>query len=128
MKRLLSLRNFAVFLLMIALLAGVAADTASAAGYGRGDKRFEDKTWDQVVEDFLTQRSINPDTVGIAYYNTVTGEEHSFHGGWYWFGAGFYKVPLNMYFAERVYLGEMSGQDRFGLRPDSDLHPGVFQR
>ncbi|MBR4078324.1 MAG: hypothetical protein IKK17_06940, partial [Oscillospiraceae bacterium] len=37
------------------------------------DPRFVDKTWEEVMNDFLTMRLIAPAQVTAGYYNTVTG-------------------------------------------------------
>ena len=60
-------------------------------------------------------------TVALGYKNTVTGEEHYYNGDQYIVGASFYKVPLNMIYAERVYRGEMSFDDTFSGRTYRDI-------
>lgn len=71
------------------------------------DARFTGKTWEQVIEDFLLSYNIDPDSVAIGYRNTVTGEEGYWNGDTYMVAGSMYKVALNMYWAEKVYLGEM---------------------
>ena len=100
LKRLIALLILAILLLPAAAMAD-----------GDGDARFAGKDWDTVVAEFIAARNVNPNTVGIAYYNTVTGEEHAFNGDTYRYAASVYKLPLNMYYAEQVYLGEMSMDD-----------------
>ncbi len=96
------------------VLGDIGAFPESDEPYPEGDARFEDKTWEQITEEFFVKRSINPDTVGIGYYNTVTGEEHYHKGDIYRNLASLYKVPLNMYYAEKVHNGEMTMDDVIG--------------
>lgn len=86
--------------------------TAAAAADGDSDNdRFRDKTWEEVTEEFLAERGIGDDHIGIGYRNTVTGEEHYLNADTFYVGASLYKVPLNMYFCEKIYNGEMTGDD-----------------
>jgi hypothetical protein len=71
------------------------------------DERFADKTWDEVVEEFLQSWGVDPKYVAIGYYNTVTGEEHYLDPDTYRITASMYKVPLNMVFLDRLSKGEM---------------------
>ena len=80
------------------------------------DPRFLDKSWDEVVANFFSERRIDPSCAGIAYYNTVTGEEYDLNGETYFYAASLYKVPLNMYLSELVYKGELGYTDEiFGI-------------
>lgn len=45
--------------------------------------------------------------MAIGYRNTVTGEEGYWNGDTYMVAGSMYKVALNMYWAEKVYLGEI---------------------
>ena len=81
------------------------------------DPRFLDRSWEEIIDDFLTEHHLEPDSVGLAYYNTVTGETHIHNGDMPFHAASLYKLPLNMYYAERIYLGEMSMDDTvYGMR------------
>lgn len=68
--------------------------------------------WDKAIKDFFAQHNIDPETVSLAYYNTVTGEEHYHNPDVYMTAASVSKVPLNMYYAEKVASGEI-GWDTF---------------
>jgi len=74
--------------------------------------------WDSLIQDFFAQQGVDPDTVTLGYYNTVTGEEHYFRGDVQTTAASVNKLPLNMYFAEKVYNGEISfDETRYGGLP-----------
>ena len=98
----------AVLCLLAALLPG-----ASAAG----DERFDGKTWEEVTTDFLKRAgALEMGSVGIAYYNTVTGEEQFMNPDEYVTVGSVYKVPLNMIYCEKIANGEMSlGSEIFGI-------------
>ena len=72
------------------------------------DARFQDKTWEEVIADFLAARAIDPAQVTIGYYNTVTGEEHYLNPDTLMYGASVAKLPTNMLYSERVSKGEMT--------------------
>ena len=74
-------------------------------------ERFEGKDWEDVISEFFDRWGIYEGDVAIGYYNTVTGEEHYINGDKYMHAASLYKVPLNMYYAEKVSSGEMSMDD-----------------
>ena len=78
------------------------------------DERFDDKSWEQVVEEFLQSWGADPDSVGLGYYNTVTGEEQYWNGDKYMVSGSMYKVPLNMAFAAKVASGEMDWDTTIG--------------
>ena len=84
------------------------APAALASELQPGDERFEGKSWDEVVEQFLSDRDTDRRYVGIGYRNTVTGEEHFINGDEYRDAGSLYKVPMNMYFTEKISKGEMS--------------------
>ena len=71
------------------------------------DSSFKDKTWDEVVEEFLASYNVKPESVALGYYNTVTGEEYYFNADQYMVSGSMYKVPLNMYFLDKIAEGEM---------------------
>ena len=97
------------FTLLIALCLLLSlAPVALASELQPGDERFEGKSWDEVVEQFLSDRGTDRRYVGIGYRNTVTGEEHFINGDEYRDAGSLYKVPMNMYFTEKISKGEMS--------------------
>ncbi len=94
-----------VLLALCMLLPGLSAALAEEAP--KEDERFAGKTWDQVVAEFLKAWDVDPDSVTMGYYNTVTGEEHYLNPDQYMVTASMYKVPLNMIFVDRISSGEM---------------------
>ncbi len=76
--------------------------------------QFEGKTLDEVFAEFFEKRGIDPDTLAFGYRNTVTGEEYYHNGDKYMLAASVYKVPLNMYYSEQVYLGEIDWDTQYG--------------
>ena len=97
-------------LALCVLLPGLPASLAEEPeqeAEAANDERFADKTWDQVVEEFLQSWGTDPKSVGVGYYNTVTGEEQYLNPDEYRITASMYKVPLNMVFLDRLSKGEM---------------------
>lgn len=90
--------------MITALLPAAFAD-------GEDDERFKDKTWDEVIDQFLTEHNIDPEDVALGYRNTVTGEEHFLNGDTYLVAGSMYKVPLNMIYTEKIHNGEMTMDD-----------------
>lgn len=95
---------FAALCMITALLPAAFAD-------GEDDERFKDKTWDEVIDQFLTEHNIDPEDVALGYRNTVTGEEHFLNGDTYLVAGSMYKVPLNMIYTEKIHNGEMTMDD-----------------
>ena len=79
--------------------------------------RFEGKSLEEIINDFFTEWGIDPEDVTFGYYNTVTGEEFYHEGDKYMVAASVYKLPLNMYYTEKIYNGEMSWDDTFNGSP-----------
>ena len=71
------------------------------------DVRFKDKSWDEVMTQFLAEHNVDASQITAAYYNTVTGEEHFINKDTLMYGASMAKLPTNMLYAERVSKGEM---------------------
>lgn len=68
----------------------------------------EGDTWDDLVHRLLEKYGVDEESVGIGYYNTVTGEEHYINPDQYMVSASMFKVPLNMIFADKISSGEMA--------------------
>lgn len=101
------MRTFRRILLVLAVLS--LCLTLTPGALAAGDERFDNKSWDQITGDFLQRfGALETGRVGIAYYNTVTGEEHLFNADDYITVGSVYKVPLNMAYAERISRGEMT--------------------
>ena len=92
-----------------AALAESAAETASA-----DDVRFAGKTWEEVLRGLMDEYGTFDEGITAGYYNTVTGEEHYFRGDVYMVSGSMYKVPLNMFYAEKIASGEMQWTDTVG--------------
>ena len=107
MKRIRRILSAALALCLMLCLAPLArADS--------GDDKFKDKSWDELVNELLTQYKVSSDSIALGYYNTVTGEEHYLNPDKYMVSGSMYKVPLNMVFAEKVANGEMDWDYKFG--------------
>ena len=115
---------FILLLLPAAALAVEGADGGDALPH---EDRFGGRDWEEIMAEFFADMGVNPDRVGVAYYNTVTGEEHYINGEQYRFSASVYKLPLNMIFAERVYLGEMKMDDPIGGWPYSTIQKASLE-
>lgn len=87
----------------LALCFALAAPKALAAG----GEESEALSWDQVIEDFLTEYEAEEGQITIGYYNTVTGEEHYYDPDRYMITGSMFKVPLSMAIADRAAAGEI---------------------
>ena len=93
----------------------------SALAADLDDPRFKDKTWDDVMADFLTEHNVEESQVTVGYYNTVTGEEHYINKDTLMYGASMAKLPTNMLYAERISKGEMEMDTLVRGHPYYDL-------
>ena len=101
MRRIRFLLNILLALcLLLSFLPAAAAEEAE-------DERFADKTWDEVVDEFLQSWGTERNRITLGYYNTVTGEEHYLNPDQYMVSGSMYKVPLNMVYTARIADGEM---------------------
>ena len=111
MKRIISALAVLMILLSIFNIGVFAAAEEAEAEVDYS--RFEGKSAKEVVEAFIYEWGIKTDTLTLGYYNTATGEEYYLNGDKYMVAASVYKLPLNMYYSEKVYLGEMDWSTRF---------------
>ena len=90
----------------------------------------DDGDWDKIIADFLDKYEDRNKSCSITlgYRNLVTGEEHFYKGGEYMVACSMYKVPLNMYFTEKVYNGEMDWDTEIGGVKYSDILEGSIVR
>ena len=118
-----------LLMVVLALTLGIplAAYDSGTSGTSDMELFFEGKSWEEIIEEFLASSPDRPENVGVAYYNTVTGEYHEYHGDRYYLAASMYKLPLNMYFAEKIYLGEMTMDDRIFGRRYGDVQKASLQ-
>jgi len=75
------------------------------------DSRFEGKTWEEVVAQYMDEHDLTDNKIALGYKNLVTGEEHFINADEYYTAASLYKVPLNMVYTERISKGEMTFED-----------------
>lgn len=107
------IKMLAALLTVICLMSALIP----SAGAVKYDERFTDKTWDDVIADYIEEYGIDPNTIALGYTNLVTGETHYLNGDKYMVSGSLYKIPLNMYFCERISSGEMSlDTSVFGVR------------
>lgn len=78
------------------------------------DKRFQGKSWDQIMTTFLEEHKVNREQITVGFYNTVTEEEHYINPDQLMYGASVAKLPTNMLYAERIYKGEMDFSTSIG--------------
>ena len=76
------------------------------------DSRFEGKTWEEVVAQYMEEHDLTENKIALGYKNLVTGEEHYLNADQYNVAASLYKVPLNMVYTERISKGEMTFDDQ----------------
>lgn len=90
----------------------------------------DDGSWDKLIADFLDKYEDRNKSCSITlgYRNLVTGEEHFYKGGEYMVACSMYKVPLNMYFTEKVYNGEIDWDTEIGGVKYSDILEGSIVR
>lgn len=100
MKKLLCL--FAALCLLLVICPVARAEEPEA-----GDERFDGKTWEEIIQDFLEEHRTYAEGVGLGYYNTVTGDEQYYNPDTYFVAASMFKVPLNMLYCEKVSSGEI---------------------
>ena len=89
-------RKILALLLMLALLLPLAP--AAMAEDGEDDARFAGRSWEEIIDEFLSEHNAAPESVACGWCNTVTGEEHYHNADQYMVSGSMYKVPINMIF------------------------------
>lgn len=107
MKRVLSL----VLAVCTAASLAVTAHATTTTKIKIDDSRFEGKTWEEVVAQYMEEHDLSESNIALGYKNLVTGEEHYLNADQYNVAASLYKVPLNMVYTERISKGEMTFDD-----------------
>ena len=105
-----------IFSLLLALsmfLSLAPAAFADEAAEAEGAEEAA-QTWEEMVEAFVAESGNNSETVGMGYINLVTGEEHYYNADKFMVSGSMYKVPINMYFSNMVYNGEISWDTSIG--------------
>ena len=120
----MKIKNFVTGLLAALCLTAVLCPAALAAPVE------DDGSWDKIIANFLDKYEDRNKSCSITlgYRNLVTGEEHFYKGGEYMVTCSMYKVPLNMYFTEKVYNGEMDWDTEIGGVKYSDILEGSIVR
>lgn len=108
MKRFLSI----VLAVCTAASLAVTAHAETTTKIKIDDSRFEGKTWEEVVAQYMDEHDLSEENIALGYRNLVTGEEHYLNADQYNVAASLYKVPLNMVFTERISKGEMTFDDK----------------
>ena len=113
----LKIKKFAAGLIAALCLISALCPAALAA------PAEDDGSWDKIIEGFLDKYEDRNKSCSmtLGYRNLVTGEEHFYKGGEYMMACDMYKVPLNMYFAEKIYNGEMDKDAEIGGVKYSDI-------
>ena len=96
-------RALTFFMALTLLLSALPVSVHAAE-----DPRFDGKTLEEIVSDFMEENSIYYEQLSFGYYNTVSGESYYFNGDNLITAASLYKLPLNMYYSELIYRGEMT--------------------
>ena len=102
--------------------AALEAVEASAPG---DEISFEGKSWDEIMDALLAKHNTSRDSVAVAYVNLVSGDEYFINPDTYMVAASMYKLPLNMYFTEKLNSGELEWMYPFpyeGVRDDSIIY------
>ena len=102
--------------------AALEAVEASAPG---DEISFEGKSWDEIMDALLAKHNTSRNNVAVAYVNLVSGDEYFINPDTYMVAASMYKLPLNMYFTEKLNSGELEWMYPFpyeGVRDDSIIY------
>ena len=71
--------------------------------------RFDGRTLEEIMADFMTENGVGESNFSVSYYNTVTGESYDFNENGMMIAASTYKLPLNMYYYDLQRTGELTG-------------------
>ncbi len=104
-------------LLCAALLCAFApracADGAAEASGGM----LDEAALTEMVEDFLAERGIPAERIGIGFCYLETGDEYFYNPDAWFYPASMYKVPLMMLVADRVSRGELTQDSKIDGMP-----------
>lgn len=62
---------------------------------------------DDILADYMAEMGLNENNFSLSYYNTVTGEQYAFNDKKFMVAASTFKLPLNMYYYEMEWAGEI---------------------
>ena len=71
--------------------------------------RFDGRTLEEIMADFMAENALGESNFSLSYYNTVTGESYDFNENGMMIAASTYKLPLNMYYYDLQRSEEMTG-------------------
>ena len=91
-----------------------AADSAPAEAPFFEGSILDSDAITKMVEDFLAQKGIPKDRVGIGYCYTATGDEWFLNPDTWFYPGSMYKVPLMMILSERLREGQISEDTQIG--------------
>ena len=99
--------------------AFTAPPAAPAAAEAMAEPSYSDSILDEaeltkLVEDFLAQKGIPKDRVGIGFCYTATGDEFYYNPDTWFYPGSMYKVPLMMLLSEQLQSGETAPGTQIG--------------
>ena len=89
-------------IIMCVLLLSGSFAMAESNATDTPDSRFKNKTWKQIMDEFVSEHGISSFNIAAGYLNLVTGEAEYYNAQEFMNTGSMYKVPLNMYYAEKV--------------------------
>lgn len=94
-------------LLCVLLLLPCPAVFAEESAAGEPFTVIREGELEALIAEYLADNRINPDSIGIGFLYTATGEEWYYHGDEAFYSASLYKVPLLMCVSNMVARGEL---------------------
>ncbi len=108
-----------------------SVEPSDSQDYGGHAVSFEVESQDEelmeLIEQYITERSVDEDRIGIAYYNTVTGKSVGYNEDALFYPGSVYKLPLNMYYYEQEALGVIDSDTLFWGHTLSRCHEITLQ-
>lgn len=130
-KRCLSL--CAALLIILSVVPAAHADdidTTEYTAFSDGEEytyTLNGMTWNELMSDFMAGYKIKDWQLGFGYYNTVTGESHFYNGDTYFTAASIYKLPLCMYFTDKINSGELDADGKYRGYRIAELIKGAIE-
>ena len=82
-------------------------------------EKVEDKTVKKLIESIINEYGLNSDNFGFFYYNVNTRKYYFYNEDKYFTAASTVKVPVAMYYYEKINNGEMSLEDTLKYKSGS---------
>ena len=105
-------RLLALLLVLAALLPRLPAVCAEE----EEEWDFSALTFDEAIEAFMREHSLDEENFAMGFYDTVSGEELYFNADGWFVAASMYKLPLNMLCADAIASGELTEERALGGR------------